>query len=288
VVARLASALGYALVAAEAKKGSRSANPDVTDLAMQGWTLAWRAYQELAKERRETVHEARTLFDRALQIEPNDADSLAGSAYTYEVDYYYGWGDPGADYKATVLGQADRAITLAPDNVRGYYVKGVYLSLSGRPREGLAAAEAALAVNPNFVMLFVPRMIAELSVGRFEQAKADAQRAIRLSPRDPQLGAFHLLTGDAELGLGHVDAAIDAYRQALDSGYRGYNVYVVLAAAYARAGKMDEAKDALAEARRLNPKLTVKWRSEHGPSIPAVLDGLRKAGLPEELPRPGN
>ena len=45
---------------------------------------------------------------------------------------------------------------------------------------------------------------------------------------------------------------------------------------------MDEAQDALVEARRLNPKLTVKWEIEHGPGIPAVLEGLRKAGLPEE------
>ena len=282
VVARLANALGYALVAAEAKRGSRSANPDVTDLAMQGWTLMWRAYQQAPTERRETTREARTLFDHALQIDPNDADALAGSAYTYSVDRFYGWGDPGTDYEAKVLGQADRAITLAPDNVRGYYVKGVYLSKSRRPREGLAAADAGLAINPNFVMLFNPRILAELSLGRFDQAKADAQLAMRLSPRDPQLGAFHALTGDAELGLGHVDAAIDQYRQALNSGFRGYSVYAVLAAAYAQAGKMDEAKDALAEAQRLNPKLTVKWRNEHGPSIPAVSDGLRKAGLPEE------
>jgi hypothetical protein len=37
----------------------------------------------------------------------------------------------------------------------------------------------------------------------------------------------------------------------------------------------------LAEARRLNPKLTVKWMIEHTAGIPAVLDGLRKAGMPE-------
>jgi hypothetical protein len=45
---------------------------------------------------------------------------------------------------------------------------------------------------------------------------------------------------------------------------------------------MDEAKATLAEARRLNPKLTVKWLIEHSPGLPAVLDGVRKAGLPEE------
>ena len=54
------------------------------------------------------------------------------------------------------------------------------------------------------------------------------------------------------------------------------------AAAYALAGKMDEAKNALAEGRRLNPNLTVKWLTDHAPNIPPLFDGLRKAGLPEE------
>jgi hypothetical protein len=44
---------------------------------------------------------------------------------------------------------------------------------------------------------------------------------------------------------------------------------------------MDEAKAELAEA-RLNPVITIKWMREHTPNLPAVLDGLRKAGLPEE------
>ena len=106
------------------KKGSRSANPDVTDLAMQGWTSLWRSFQQSPIERRETNREVRALFDRALRIDPNDADALAGSAYTYAVDWAYGWGDPGTDYEAKALGQADRAITRAPDNIRGYFAKG--------------------------------------------------------------------------------------------------------------------------------------------------------------------
>jgi hypothetical protein len=35
-------------------------------------------------------------------------------------------------------------------------------------------------------------------------------------------------------------------------------------------------------ARRLDPAITVKWMKEHRPNLPAVFDGLRKAGLPEE------
>jgi hypothetical protein len=119
VVARLPNTLGYELIRAEAAKGSRSANPDVSDLAMQGWTLFWRAAHQTPHEGRETAHEARALF---LHIDPNDADSLAGSAFTYYADYINGWGDPGTDYEAKVLAQADKAIAQAPDNVRGYPV----------------------------------------------------------------------------------------------------------------------------------------------------------------------
>ena len=88
--------------------------------------------------------------------------------------------------------------------------------------------------------------------------------------------------GEAELGLGRTDAAIDQYSRALNSGFRTYSLYAHLAAVYALAGKMDEARTTLAEARQLNPKLTVKWMIEHTSGIPAVSESLRKTGLPEE------
>ena len=49
-----------------------------------------------------------------------------------------------------------------------------------------------------------------------------------------------------------------------------------------RAGRIDEAKAALAEARRLNPAITVKRLKERTPNLPASFDGFRKAGSPEE------
>ena len=46
---------------------------------------------------------------------------------------------------------------------------------------------------------------------------------------------------------------------------------------------MDEAKTALAEARRLNPKVTVKWMMDaYADNLQPLFEGLRKAGMPEE------
>jgi cytochrome c-type biogenesis protein CcmH/NrfG len=105
---------------------------------------------------------------------------------------------------------------------------------------------------------------------------------MRLSPRDPFAGFWYVFLGDAELGLGHFDAAIDAYHKSIDLGYRAFQPYVDLAAVYALQGKMEEATPALAEARRLNPKLTIKWLQTVAPNLPPLFEGVRKAGLPQE------
>jgi tetratricopeptide (TPR) repeat protein len=163
-----------------------------------------------------------------------------------------------------------------------YFPKAQYLGLSRRPSEALDAADAGLVINPNDVGLLIARAIVENSLGRYARAKADMEQAIRLSPRDRYVGIFHIDLGEAEIGLGNFDAAIDQFHKAIDAGARPFYAYTNFAAAYAHAGKMDEAKTALAEARRLNPAITLKWLKEHTPNLPASFDGLRKAGLPEE------
>jgi adenylate cyclase len=279
VVARLANTLGYELIKAEAEKASRSKNPDAIDLTMRGRALLSQANPTTTKD---TFDAALDLFDQALKIDPNEADALAGEALAYMFVHNRGLTDPDTDYDAIILGQADRAIALAPDNLSAYEVKSEYLALSQRPDEALSAADAGLAVNPNSAGLYESRGLAENFLGRFAQAKSDLQQAIRLSPRSPGIGWWHNVLGESELGLRNFDATIDEGQKAISAGYRTSWSYLELAAAYALTGKMGEATSALAEARRRNPELTVKWMTANWPNTPAMFDGLRKAGLPEE------
>jgi len=104
VVARLANSLGIELVKAEAEKATRSKSPDAVDLTMRGWALARPSQQ--TKEKNEA---ARALFEQALKIDPNNADALAGNAYTYVNEYLWAK-NPATDYDAKILGTADQAI----------------------------------------------------------------------------------------------------------------------------------------------------------------------------------
>jgi adenylate cyclase len=278
VVARLANALNYELVRAEAETGAHAKTPDVIDLDMRGHEALWRFFQQPTKDGLLAI---RALFEQALKIDPNDADALGDDATTYLNEYSFGWTNPDTDYEAKILGQADRAIALTPHNPWNYSTKSVYLTNTGRAKEGLRVADAAIAINPNYASEYAYRSIAETVLGQFEQAKSDIQQAMRLSPRDPRMGPWHDYMAWAEAGLGHYDAAIEEANEAIDAGYKVFYPYLDLAAAHAIKGEIDEAKTALAEARRLNPKLSIKWLMGHAYGQPTI-DALRKAGLPEE------
>jgi adenylate cyclase len=278
VVARLANALNYELVRAEAETGAHAKSPDVIDLDMRGHEALWRFFQQPTKDRLIAI---RALFEQALKIDPNDADALGDDATTYLNEYSFGWTNPDTDYEAKILGQADRAIALTPHNPWNYSTKSVYLTNTGRAKEGLRVADAAIAINPNYASEYAYRSIAETVLGQFEQAKSDMQQAMRLSPRDPRMGPWHDYMAWAEAGLGHYDAAIEEANEAIDAGYKVFYPYLDLAAAHAIKGEIDEAKTALTEARRLNPKLSIRWLMGHAYGQPTI-DALRKAGLPEE------
>ncbi len=157
----------------------------------------------------------------------------------------------------------------------------MYLSSSGRPKEGLRVADAEIAVNANYPSGYVNRGIAELHLDQFEQAKSDLQQALRLSPRDPRKGWFHDVMADAELGLGRFGEAIEEDNKAIDAGFKIFGPYLGMAVAHALKGEIVEGKTALTEARRLNPKLSVNWLKERDYFV-MYMDPLRKLGLPEE------
>ena len=149
--------------------------------------------------------------------------------------------------------------------------------------EALEAAQRAVALDPNAAYGYFAMGQAEVDLGRCEQSIAHIKQAFALSPRDPLSGIWYLYLGIAEVCRDRLDAAIEQFKRAVYSGYPTYITYAVLAGAEAAKGNDAEAKRALTEARRLFPQLTIKWLLTETPPTPSiVIDGLRKAGLPEE------
>jgi TolB-like protein/class 3 adenylate cyclase len=276
IVARLANTLDAELTAAEAGRAERTPNPDAMDFYFQGraWINKGRAPEITGK--------AREFFEKALAVDKDNSQALAGLAFCYALDLAWGSRTPEIDYDAKVFGAADRALALDRENILAYLAKSYYLNASSRQTDARRIIDAGLAKDPNSAALLAMRSIINAYLSQFEQAKSDIQAAMRLSPRDPAFSQWQNWLADAELGLGHLDAAIEQSSKAIDGGYRVFFSYLNLAAARGMKGDMEEAKKALAQARQINPKLSVKLLTERKPILQPAFDCLRKAGLPDQ------
>src|SRR3984885_10032797 len=275
VVARIANSLRVELVNAESRR-PRQQNPDAVDLTLRGWALM------LQSMTREHDQAARNMFEQAVKLDPGNAEAYAGIAYCYMRDLINGWIDPGTDYAALVIRAADQALATDSGNAMAAYAKGLFLATTGRFAEAKTVIEAALQRNPNFAPLYDTLSITHNGRGEYEQAISDLEKAMRLSPHDPQLGIWEYHHGLADLGLGHSAEAVDEERRAIDDGFGTYWPHQALAAAYALLGRDNEAKAELAESSRLNPQVTSIKSLPPLSNIPRLIDGLRKAGMPEE------
>ena len=232
-------------------------------------------------EKQDLYYAARTLFERALAIDPNYADALAGDAMTYQVDYLYGW-----SLRRDRLGEGKRHRSGRPKPSRSHPTtlvrtiqRDTYTTHDGIARTNRFRSPTMTHWRPTQILPNSTAPEAKLKSRSAVLTKryltlskpSDLARAIRKSAR------WYVIIGDAEVGLGRLDAAIEEYRKAIDTGYR--NRVVNMAGVYALQGKMEEAKSVLAEALRANPKLSVKMLTERAAVPPALAEGLRKAGL---------
>jgi adenylate cyclase len=288
VVARLARTLQVELVNAEAQRSlhDRPRNPDAIDLTMRGSALL---NQPLTKANR---FEARDLFEQALALDPTNADALAGAAFVDSSDYVLGLSEQSVDMYARAMQQANQALLLDPDQATAHYTKARLIIFRAKPNDAasaneiIAEAEASLRADPSFARAYWAMANGEMLLGRYEQGMSNLEQAMRISPRDSSIGVWHMDMGRDLLALRRTDAAVQEGLKAIDSGFRQATAYAALAAFYAAADKAPEAKAALGEAMKLNPKLSVASLHAHLPgfidSPPGFRENLIKAGLPED------
>jgi adenylate cyclase len=288
VVARLARTLHLELLNAEALRSlhERPQNPDAIDLTLRGFAL-------INKDVAKTPYlQANDLFEQALKIDPSNADALAGIAVVDAAAFVYGGSHPVVDVYARAMERANQTIVLNPNQPYARYARALLLMYKLKPNdtaaatEILAEAEASLRADPSFAPAYFPMAVAEELLGRYEQGVLHLERAIRISPRDPNIGLWRQEMGRELLGMGRYEAAVQEGLKAINSGYRNMIGYASLAAFYGASDNVKEARAALAEAIKLAPQISVTWYHAHMPSYidspPGFREGLLKAGLPEQ------
>jgi adenylate cyclase len=160
--------------------------------------------------------------------------------------------------------------------------------LAGERALGLRAIDRAIALNPNSALGWGLKGWVEAISNRSAPAIEAARRAIRLSPLDPMRYWF-----DGALALACVisdrdEEGMESADQALTQNPRAVRVLGLKAITCVRLGRLEEASECVRRFRELRPGSTIAnleetMRAGFSPEVLAIyLDGLRKAGMPEE------
>jgi tetratricopeptide (TPR) repeat protein len=146
--------------------------------------------------------------------------------------------------------------------------------------------EIALSLNPSLAWAHYSIGASLVFSGRAEEAAPHLATAIKLSPRDPNMGSFLVRTADAHLFMHNYEDSVMWAKKALRQPNFQWSRYAVLLSALGHLSHLDEANKVLAEVLKEREDFSIKFvRSTHLISdigdMNHYLEGLSKAGVPE-------
>ena len=236
---------------------------------------------------REGNDEALSHFKRAIELDPNFASAFGMAARCYAQRTGFAWVIDRKQEVADAERLARRAGELGKDDAVALSAAGNALVIVvGDIEDGAAMIDRALQLNPNLAWAWLSSSFARITLGESEAAMEHAERAMRLSPQDPQMFAIEIAIAVAHLFAGRFDQALSWAEMAVQERSNFFVGTCVTAASAALAGKLARAAKAMVRLRELNPALRISnlkdmqpfRRPEH---LARLSEGLRIAGLPE-------
>jgi TolB-like protein/Tfp pilus assembly protein PilF len=283
IVSQLANQLRPELLAAEAKRAETVADPDSVDLYFQG--VQW-----FNKAGPDNIERARGYFERAVALDPTNVDALVGAA---RADVLLG-AIYTTEHRAERLADAEKllikGISIAPRNYWAHMWLGFVQIQTNRASRALGELEQALSLNRNLGAAHAWMGQAKITMGRAEEAEAHVDQAFRLSPNDAVAFMWTHVRGLAKFHLGADEEAAALFRRSVDAS-RNYPLnHFYMAAALANLGRLDEAQAEVKAGRALAPNYSIaRFLSMAESDNPTylkqrerILEGLRKAGVPEK------
>lgn len=285
ITSRIAAALDLELVDAEASRAVD--RPDTRDYILRGRAT------RLKPPSRESRAEAIAMFERALALDPRSGSAQAWLAIALTARVLDFMADTASADIARAEELADRALSTLPRRALAHFAKGQVLRAQHRYAEAAPEYETVTVLNPNWAHAHSHVGWCKFMTGSVEELIPAQERAVRLSPRDPQIGLFYSRIGSVHLLQSHTEEAIAWYERARNATPAHPQFRIFLTSAYALIGDAERAAAELAEARRLigdDPRSSLArfWAAERWgvPKVRALAEtsyfaGLRKAGVPQ-------
>lgn len=255
---------------------------DPVDAIVLGW-------RDLDRGSQEDLQSARQRFEFAAKADPNSVKAAAGLGVTHLLQFYYFYSeDPHIELDLTEKA-LKHALDLAPGNTENLVAWAEMLMLRQKPEDAFWVWRKALEANPedqNAHLRFASALIRQ---GRYAEAAENIGQVTELRPYQLRLQWVNQTLADLAFAQGRDDEAYATLRNWAAESPNNGRPYLMLAAIDALHGRMAAAKANMAKHRQMVPLSNVAYVVLTYPSTDSgflaqrarLVDGLRKAGLPE-------
>ena len=256
---------------------------------LNAYDLYLRALAQIQKFTQPGRDAAVALLRKALAVDPSYAPAAAAIGWCRMAEAALG--SPGsASEIAEAVRLAMQVVETGKDQPDALWMAAYTVSFfAGAHATATGMTDQALALNPNSANAWCIRGWLAAMQDQPDPAIEAVQRAMRLSPLDPMRWMFFGGMSFAHGVARRFAEAIDWADRALREQPRYASMYRVKAGAYAHLDRMQEARECARSILELQPGFTIAgWQRAYAAHLcsPDTLamwvDGLRKAGLPEE------
>jgi tetratricopeptide (TPR) repeat protein len=255
--------------------------------SLDAYELWLRAISYAGEFTPESMASAMECCDRSIALDPTFTLPMASAAYYHGHCNLQGWVEKPDKRRAKSIRLAYDAVEIAKDdsNVLWQAAFAIWSLEQNLPRS-LEWFRRSLSVNPNNAMALAMAGWVEAASGDPVRGRELLERSQRLNPRHPR--GWFVWAGMAVANI--IDAkyedAIAWAEKALAQNRRFGVALRILAVGLVNVGKLERAREIVAEARRVEPELSVSALRRRLPLDQASVvdiycESLRKAGLPD-------
>ncbi|HMJ30925.1 MAG TPA: winged helix-turn-helix domain-containing protein [Xanthobacteraceae bacterium] len=283
---RLAAGLGH-LLALRLNELAQAGVP--TDGAAK--VAVEQATAQINQTSKERFAAAQAMLEKALGDHPDNVDIQVALAALQLRGIQMVWYSPAdaAVVEKNAKAMLERALRSRPGSIPVLQAYCRFLNATNEFTESLVVCARTLAFDPWNGMALYHMGLAQLPLGRFEDALATFKQADRYDTPEVSRWTWLLGAGVSYLMMGRDEEALPWLQRSIAITPASGRPLVLLAAAYQRLGRTDEANAALAQALKLRPGSTVSniaipTRNTSPAYIEArnrIEQALIAAGLPE-------
>ncbi len=280
VTQAIVGAIAPEFLSVEAKQ-ARKKDPallDAWECVMRGRALLW-------KMGRHDAAEAKTLFERAIELAPSGEFGTSDLAVVYYLEGYYRWSDSPEESLKRMVETAEQAVIADDTDVWALTILSWANIFAHKWEEALPPVERAIELSPNFASAIGLRGAVHALLGNPEQGIADHAEAVRLSPRDGMMVFWNMGLYWAYHCMGRYDEAAETARRGIRLAPQNPTFRRQLASALWWLGREDEARCAVKDYLGIAPGHTTadasKVPSRDREPVDRFVEALRSAGLPD-------